>query len=227
MPDYREFLRILRGEPGRAVLFDPFPHRSIVTQLLWRAGEHLWDTTEHRVSTLIDYYNYVKSDVAIIKAEEDLDIILGLSHLLYDGMKFVILSDDIDILARADTSDSVCALATTNRKIKSIKKPLIYLSKSGYDDDTLANLKNDGFAGIYAATDAEKYIERQKDLKIAILGGLGTDYINSSEPLQIYNRIRLLFENSRCTWAVGTGGFGEKTEYLGYISMLGALNKLI
>ena len=50
--DYREFLRMLRREPGRPVLFEPDPSHGSVAQIIWRAGALLWDSPEHTVMSV-------------------------------------------------------------------------------------------------------------------------------------------------------------------------------
>ncbi|MCI8388780.1 MAG: hypothetical protein HFE63_09975 [Clostridiales bacterium] len=224
MTDYREFIRALEGKSGRASIFEPFPNRKIVTQLIWRAGEFLWDTTEHKVATLIDFYAYIKSDVAVIDTRgDDIERILACDTLLPDGMKFVIISDDADVLCRADVSDAVCALAVFEGGVEKYTKPMIYLC-GGDIEKSIKSAVGCGCKGIYIPTGAEEYIEAARG-KITLIGGLGLDYINSAEPLEIHARVKTLFDGGN--WMVGSGIFGETTEYLGFISMLGIYNHLI
>ena len=62
MGNYRDFLDTLEGKRRVVSLFEPFVPRGIATKLIWRSGEQLWDTTEHRVMTLCDLYAYLRAD---------------------------------------------------------------------------------------------------------------------------------------------------------------------
>ncbi len=227
MSDYTQFLRALRREPGRPTLFEPYPSRAIATQLIWRRGEHLWATPTSRAATLIELYAYIKSDVAIINADiENINEILSCSHMLPSGMKFVIDSADAEALKIADCDDSVCALASSEHLLGSIfNKPLIYIAK--HDIDIEAAIER-GAAGAYIPRGVEELWEKYSS-KIALLGGLGAEGINNSEPLDIHNRIRALHDMTNgAAYSIGSGFFdGDTVEYLGFISMLGIYQKLM
>lgn len=212
MADYREFLRALRGEPGRATIFEPFIERGLVTRLIWRGGRELWNTAEHTVATLSFLYSYIKSDVVIIDAREnDIEKLLYFANELPCGMKAVVVSDNPEALAYAGKNDNVCALASTSETAIETAKPLIHIGES----------LPDGFGGYYVTDGAERLLS---DKRRIILGGLGVSYLNSAEPLEIHRRAAKLYEESGRTWIFGSGGLGEKTDYLGFISMLGIYN---
>lgn len=216
--DYREFLRLLRGENSRAVLFEPFPTKKIVTQIIWRGGDGLWDTPLHRAETLVEFYAYIKSDVAVIEPRGGLSEALGAK--LPEGMRFVVISDNPDELIAADKAEPVCALATRGNYLE-LQKPLICLSR---ENEAPAETygRSELFDAVYLSSDAEKYLGKKP-----VLGGIGTEFINTAGPIDIYSRVRALAEKPGCSgWAVGTGGLGEPIEYLGFISMLGMYNKL-
>ncbi|MBQ8509743.1 MAG: hypothetical protein IJ493_07545 [Clostridia bacterium] len=228
MADYREFLRVLRREPGRVTLFEPYIHRKIVSQLIWRSGDNLWDTTAHRVSTLIDLYAYIKSDVVPLEANrEDIADILACSPMLPDGMRFVILSEDADALHIAAASDAVCALGTGDIKLpRESEKPMIFLADSG-DTNAVAEAAAQGFDGVHISQNAEMLYPLAKG-QIALLGGLSIEDINVSEPMVIHRRIKALHTlTADGGYALGSGNCYGETSYLGFISMLGIYNQLL
>ena len=214
--DYMEFMRLLKGENSRAVLFEPFPTRKIVTQVIWRGGDELWDTALCRTETLIEFYAYIRSDVAVIEPRGELHE--ALRAKLPEGMRFVVVSDDPDELRAADDSELVCALATRGERLR-VEKPLICLAREN-EAPAETYRRSEGFDAVYLSSDAEKYIGKKP-----ILGGIGTDFINTAGPLDIYSRVRELAKTPG--WAVGTGGLREPIEYLGFISMLGIYDKLL
>lgn len=212
--EHNNFEALLRGEKHRLTIFEPFPTRDIVTKLIWRGGDELWSTMAHRTETLIGFYKYIKSDVAIIEPRGELEAVL--SAELPEGMKFVIISDDQRELQLAVGSEKVCALATRGEFFE-LNKPMILLqSEDESADETLSRAEK--FDAVYLRSMAAS--RRGK----IILGGIGSEFINERPPLDIYDLVRKLSESGE--WAVGSGGFGEGIEYLGFISMLGIYNKL-
>ena len=203
--DYRNFLEILNG--GRGItLFEPFPTRKLVTQIIWRGGDELWTKPKRRAETLIEFYHYIDSDVVPIEPRGESEM---LDAELPDGMRFVVISDDPDELGAADRNDKVCALATRGEFIET-RKPLIFLAK-----DDVAVYKR--FAGVYLAG-------FRGGVDLPVLGGIGSEFINTEPPLRIYERVEALVNAG--VKAIGTGSFGEETGYLGFISMLGKYKKL-
>ncbi len=227
MINYNEFLRMLRREAGRPTLFEPHPTRKITTQLIWRGGDNLWDTPSHRVDTLIALFEYIKSDTAIIEADRDtIDEILSCAALLPEGMKFTVLSNDIEALTLADRDDAVCALASRTQICGSdFKKPLIFMAER---DDEIEPAIARRVAGVYIPHDIERLWREYGD-KIALLGGLGEECINTGEPVDIHKRIRALHElTNGAGYAIGSGLDGSAdVNYLGFISMLGIYHNLM
>ena len=205
--DYRKFLNILEGGQGIPI-FEPFPTRKIVTQLIWRGGDELWSTAKRRAETLIEFHRRIVSDVVPIEPCKDSGVF---EAELPEGMKFVVISDDPEELESAARNDKVCALATGGQYVDT-GKPLIYLSK-GRGIKTL----DKRFAGVYQR-------EYSGGSDRVILGGIGSEFINCNPPMKIDDRIEALTKSG--LRALGTGGFGEDIEYLGFISMLGKYNKL-
>ncbi len=211
--DHKNFLRLLNGEPHAPTIFEPFPTRRIVTQLIWRGGDELWSTQRRRTETLIEFYKYIRSDVVVVAPNGELSETL--SAALPEGGSFVVISDDPDELEAAAKSERVCALATFGEHL-SLKKPMIKLTAEGVSFEA-AMEGSKGFDAVYLRSLASSSDR-------VILGGVGMDFINSHPPLEIYARITELSKNPH--WAVGSGGLGEDAEYLGFISMLGMFNRL-
>lgn len=211
--DYKNFLRLLDGAPHTPTIFEPFPPRRIVTQLIWRGGAELWDTQRHRTETLIEFYKYIRSDIVLVASNGELDETL--SAELPEGGKFVIISDDPNELEKAASSEKVCALATYG-EYHAFNKPMICLEREGESLESVLERSKK-----FSAVHLKKYAHCHER---AILGGVGTDLLNSGKPLEIYERVYELANNS--LWAIGSGGNGEEIEYLGFISMLGGFNKL-
>ncbi len=229
MHDYSEFLRALRGESGRVSLAEPFIPRVIAEQLIWRRGAQLWDSAEHYVATLCELYAYIKSDVVFIDSRlYDARELVAQHTFLPDRMKFVITADMSSALD-ALMDDSVCAVMSDELDIAARipDKPCVYLchDNSGSAKSWLETAAERGFAGIYLPRLDEELIRSAAAHSIALLGGVGVDDINKTQPLDIYNRVERLV---KCGLKlVGSGGFGEPVEYLGYISMLGKYQKLL
>lgn len=228
MNDYREFLRMLRLEPGKPTLFCPCPTRAITTQLIWRGGDSLWDTPAHRTETLISLYTYLNADTAVIRADAgEIDEVLSCAHLLPPGLRFTIRSDDSRVLEAADRQDSVCALASSAALYGGdFAKPLLFLS-DGSEASIDAAISR-GAAGVHIPREIER-LWQLYGRRIALLGGLGIETVSGGEPIDIHSRIRALHERTHgAGWAIGTGLCDDAAEvaYLGFISMLGIYNNL-
>ncbi len=210
--DHKNFLRILDGENAEFTLFEPFPTRQIVTQLIWRGGDELWDRPIRRAETLIEFYKYINSDVAVIEPSGAYEM---LSAELPEDMRFVVISDDVEEIEVVSRNDKVCAVATRGGFVKT-NRPMIYLPSVDSDQEDISNIDS-RFSAVYLkkCTAAPKRVT---------LGGVGTDLINSNLPLRIYERVEEL--GCQGIRAVGSGGLGERLEYLGFISMLGKYNKM-
>ncbi len=225
-PDYREFLRMLRREEGRPSIFEPTPSCSTISQIIWRSGDALFDTTEHRVDTLISFYENIKSDTVIIEADKDsISDILAFREKLPENMRFTIISNDTEVLKTASKDDSVCALASMLAlEAKDFEKPVVYIAKSDHRTEVESAIER-GAAGIYVPCDAE-YIWRRYGDRIAVLGGMSDSLIGSS-PVRVHARMRDLSEQTKGKgYAFGSGLLRADAEYLAFISMLGMFNTL-
>ncbi len=230
MIDSREFLRLLAGQPGRAVLFEPFLPRGLVTRLIWRGGASLWDTDEHTVSTLCDVYAYLKSDVVFLDARaRDAESLLSYAPTLPAGMGFVVLSDDEEALKAADRHPAVVSLAMSDPALRAdFKKPLIFMAEPGEAiEKALDKARDCGFAALHP-TSPDGFDEALLDVRDGpvLVGGYGAKRLDLSEPVEVHRRVENLFERSGGRWAVGSGNPGRELEYLPFISMLGAFGRL-
>ncbi|MBE6612169.1 MAG: hypothetical protein E7632_06735 [Ruminococcaceae bacterium] len=225
--NHREFLRMLRREPGRPTLFEPHPTRAIATQLLWRGGDAMWDTVSHRVDTLIALYAYLRADTAVIPADAaSIGEVLELSHKLPEEMRFTILTDDAAALTAADASNAVCAIASACALSGGdFAKPVIFMAE---DDAGIESAIRRGASGVHIPDSIEARYDTY-GRHIALLGGLGICQLNSDSPAAIHRRIRALHEQTGGVgYAIGTGSDGmTEANYLSFISMLGIFNNLV
>ncbi len=225
-PDYREFLRMLRREEGRPSIFEPTPSETTVSKIIWRTGDMLFDTAEHKVETLISFYENIKSDTVIIDADKDsISDILACSGKLPENVKFTVISNDAEVLKTASEDDSVCALASMLPiEAKEFEKPVIYIAKNDLRTEVEGAVER-GAAGIYVPCDAE-YIWRRYGGKIAVLGGM-SDILIGSSPVRVHARMRDLNELTKGKgYAFGSGLLRTDSEYLAFVSMLGMFNTL-
>ena len=225
MGNYMDFLDTLEGN-GRVVsLFEPFVPRGIAMKLIWRSGEQLWDTTEHRVMTLCDLYAYLRADTVTYDLRgggtAELERLCEYAGYLPDGMKFVIISDDEETLEKAAERGQICAAASFTAKTD--KLPLIRLSRDG-GVDSVAKAAHDGCKGIYLPEVTDDILTEANKHHISLLGGTGTALLNTDRPTDIHERIAELINSG--VLLTGSGGFGDEISYLGYISMLGAYNRV-
>ena len=216
--DYKNFMRILVSEePGEVTLFEPFIHTKIAEQLLWRRGEHLWNDPEAYIDSLFALNELTVSDVVIA----DTRLFSDEPELLYrtmvryanDRIRFVALCDTQESADFADRCGGVCAVGIYG-DIRA-NKPMIRMD--GNPDSAIRS----GCAGWFAPNHAEELWDEYSD-RIAILGGLGVDYVSSTGPVSIHKRCEKLYsitENRR--YAIGSGGCISDGNYLELISMLG------
>lgn len=238
MEHHERFLRALdasRSGEGRGgaetSIFEPFVTRDIAEKLIWRSGKNLWDTTKHRAATLCSLYEYLKADTVIIDLRGDdeertLHEVLECGGYLPRGAKFTLISDEPSVLKKAESDDSVGAAASFSAGADCFKKPLIRLSRAesaSLREKDIYSAADGGCAGIYLTRIGAAELEAARTKRIAPLGGVGLDTINSDRPVDVHARVEKLAEGG--VLLIGSGGFGEETSYLGCISMLGAYNR--
>ena len=220
--DYKNFMRILLSEdPGEPTLFEPFIHNRIAEQLLWRRGEHMWDTPETYIDTLTALSELTGADAipadARLFSECEEDFFRAILKYSDDTTRFVCLCDKADTARMAERCGGVCAIGVYGDI--TANKPTILMDGTAEDAVRL------GCAGWFAPNHAEEYWDEFSP-QIAILGGLGADYLTNTGPVSIHKRCERLYsstENRR--YALGSGGCLSDGHYLELISMLGIYKK--
>ncbi|MBE6599025.1 MAG: hypothetical protein E7638_06245 [Ruminococcaceae bacterium] len=219
---YQNFMRILTSDtPGEPTLFEPFINRKIAEQLIWRRGEHLWSTPESYIETLVSLGECTGSDVITADTRLFEDQLTALYRAIYktadDTLRFVTLCRTAEAARLADKCGGVCAVGVFGEARS--KKPMIRM------DGRLTDAVKSGCAGWFAPRDAERYWNEASDY-IAVLGGLGADYISSTGPASIHKRCECIYrvtDNRR--YALGSGGCLTEEHYLELISLLGVYKK--
>lgn len=241
--DYKEFLRVLENrKEGRPVVFEPFMPKAFIEQIVWRTGEHVWDTPYATTATLIACNKHIKLDTTFIDARNystsDMDAVLSAaSELLPISMRLVVFCNSEDILVQAQSNDLVCAISLCDSSYAHLlNKPAIYMhdiSISTLENAIKSAIYND-FNAIHIPTNIGQDIPCIQNLydiysdHIAILGGVGIDFFNNNKPLPIYNKCKSLFAHTKNKgYAIGTGNSGETISYLGLISMFGVYQSSI
>lgn len=220
VPDVHNFLRILTSaEPGPPVLFAPFVSRYLTEQLIWRRGAHLWQTPESYIDTLTSLRERTYADVVIADArlfpEQAQALADCMERFAADGIRYVALCDTPEQAAYFDTVDAVCALGLYG-SIRIGYKPVIAM------EHTVSQAIEAGCAGWYCQDGAlEDSWDTYHD-KIAILGGLGEEWVRDASPAAIHKRAEECFRHTgNARMAIGSGGTLPDDAYLSLISLLG------
>ncbi len=219
--DYRNLLRVLwQEQSGGPVLFEPLVDPAICERLIWRRGPQLWDKPERYCDTLLSLRARLEADTVPLDLRR-FDLARGACLLAYaaeavpDTMRVVALCDSAQQQALAEGSACVCAVAGFGPQTGPDKKPFIRM------DGTVSSAEQEGAAGYFVRSDVETLLCGRHD--VALLGGLGLEWLNRSPPQEIYRRCDALFQSTgNRAFALGSGGLGEQTEYLPFISLLGA-----
>lgn len=216
--DYKNFMRILVSEePGEPTLFEPFIHTRTAEQLLWRRGEHMWNTPEMYIDTLFHLNELTCSDVVVADTRlfgGELDIFYRtIVRYATDCIRFAVLCNNQEAADLADRCGGVCAVGVYGN-VRS-NKPMVMMDQT--PDDAVRG----DCAGWFAPNDAERYWDEYSD-RIAILGGLGADCIAATGPVSIHKRCEKLYtQTDNRRFALGSGGCISDGHYLELISMLG------
>ncbi len=220
VPDVHNFLRILTStEQGPPVLFAPFVSRYLTEQLIWRRGAHLWQTPQSYIDTLTSLRERTYADVVIADArlfpDQMGELSAAMEQYAMNGIRYVALCDTPAQARYFDAVDAVCALGIYG-EIQIGKLPVIAM------EHTLTSAIDMGCAGWYCQDGAlETHWEDSHD-KIAILGGLGTDWVRDASPAAIHCRAENCFHHTaNVRMAIGSGGTLPDTAYLSLISLLG------
>ena len=217
------FLDFLKGDPEKNVIFEPFISKGLTEALIWRRGEHVWDTPDEYISTLVSCTERTRSDMFFLDpADFRPDIMEDLTEALvrYRSSDSVIGVGTIcrtegDIELFSGLSDCLC----TYNGVISDKVPCIMMD--GTPDDAISG----GYCGYFAEKDARGLLERFGG-RIRILGGLGVDFIVSSNPVAIYDAVDEISAEHPGAWACGSGGIVPDGNYLEFISLLGAFGRM-
>ncbi len=221
------FLDFLVGHAKQNVLFEPFIRRSHAETLIWRRGEHLWDTPDAYVNTLAALSHRTRADVVFcdIRLFAD-DKKFALIHAIesydnMDGIGFGIICGNEHDLKLAEDSTTVCTAAVYGGAVSDIL-PIIRM------DGSLEDAIKRGDSGWYAPMNAETYLQyvKQSNSKMRILGGLGRDFILRGAPIEIYSTVERLSHEYFGMWACGSGFEIPDDNYLELISLLGAFGRI-
>lgn len=220
--DKHYFLDFLAGHGTNNVLFEPFLHRRHAETLIWRRGEHLWNTADAYVETLVALSHRTKADVVFcdmrIFADTEKMFRSMETYSSDNGIGFGVICNTPKDLALAEKSSVVC-LAAVYGNAQSRQLPIIRM------DGTLADAITRGDAGWYAADKAEQHL-KEADGRIRILGGLGPELILHSSPVKIYAEVERLAAEYPGQWACGSGFEIPEEYYLELISLLGAFGRI-
>lgn len=226
-PHFTRFLDALYGIPGDPVMFEPFIPVYLTEQLIWRRGEHLWNTIPTYLDTLLSLRERTYADIVIADmrgfgdalAEE---MAAKMAMLATDAIRFVALCNSAVQMQVATASSGVCAVGLYGWEHwlgAPAALPMIAM------DGDCATAVEKGFAGWFCPTGAEEMWENWHD-RIAIAGGLGFDWLRQGQPVEIHSRCEALFRRTQSSrYLVGSGGSVEKEDYLSLISLLGIYRK--
>ena len=226
-PHYTRFLDALAGIPGDPVLFEPFVPVYLTEQLIWRRGEHLWDTVPAYLDTLFSLRERTYADVVIADMRRFGDGLAAgmaekMAEMATEEIRFAVLCDSPVQMHAACASSGVCAVGLygwENWLGEDVPLPMIAM-----DGDCGAAVKR-GFAGWFCPADGETYWDTWHG-KISILGGLGVDWLRTGQPVTIHTRCEELFKKTgNAGYLAGSGGEVTKEDYLSLISLLGIYRK--
>ena len=132
-----------------------------------------------------------------------------------DGIRYVPLCATPAQARYFDTVEAVCAIGMYG-EIHRGRLPVIAM------EHTLSAAIDAGCAGWYCRDGAlERHWDDAHD-KIAILGGLGEDWVCATSPAAIHHRAEDCFRHTaNVRMAIGSGGMLSDTAYLSLISLLG------
>lgn len=225
-PHYTRFLGALAGETGDPVLFEPFIPVYLTEQLIWRRGEHLWQTIPSYLDTLLSLRERTYADVVVADMRRFGDGSAGemtaqMAALATDAIRFVALCDSPIQMEAAIASPGVCAvgLYSWGAWLKTVPQAAIAM------DGTIEDAVQRGFAGWYCPGGAEEMWDKWQ-AQIAIVGGLGCDWLRQGQPVEIHQRCEALFRHTKNSrYLIGSGGETTKEDYLSLISLLGIYRK--
>ncbi|MBE6616381.1 MAG: hypothetical protein E7627_00340 [Ruminococcaceae bacterium] len=219
----RFFLDFLLGTGDVHVLFEPYFSHGNAETIIWRRGDHLWDSPKEYIKTMLSVAERTQSDVMVcdvglFRGDKKLMLIEYLRKYMLKGRPIgtcVICHSQEDVDMASDIADCLGVYGNAKSKIA----PVIRM------DGTIEEAIARGDSGWFARDNVEHYLKNYGD-KIRILGGLGAEFIQSASPAKIQKSIERLAAKYKGKWAVGSGGIVSKDKYLELASMLWAFLKL-
>lgn len=220
IPSKENFLASLRRESGaRPTLFEPFIHRALAEQLIWRRGPQLWDTPAHYVDTMVSLRERTQADVIILDARDY--CMRSLFAMLHAAETMTPSTSGCVVLCRTQEQVTECVHSPAVCAIGGYEDTHPYITPFIRMDKTAEYALSEGADGWFAPSDAEAYFEKYSTL-LSICGGLGADTVAAMEPLAIHRRAQTLFDTTQsCSYLIGSGGEITDTAYLSLISLLG------
>ena len=221
VPDVSNFLRILETDlPGPPVLFAPFISQYLAEQLIWRRGVHPWQTAQSYIDTLTalrerTYADVVIADCRLFGNDGKCMLADAMKDHAADGLRYVALCGNTEQAAFFDGVDAVCAIGIYG-PIHCGKLPVIAM------EHTITEAIAHGCAGWYCRDGLLETHWETHHNAIAVLGGLGEDWVYRASPSAIHKRAEEWFTRSgNVRTAIGSGGMLPDDAYLSLISLLG------
>ena len=225
--NYKHFINILTGKTSAdgkntPALFEPLVNQSICEQLIWRKGENLWDTPEHYFDTMYSLRERTKSDVIALDmrrftAAENQQLLECVTSSLTGNneIRAVMLCDTDEQIVAAETCEFVCAVGGFGDVRRSKSLPFIRM-----DGDVTAAIA-EGADGYYCTSSDAETVYANHGGNITIIGGLGLNWLNGSSPMDVHARCEALYTlTGNRRFIVASGGLGEETDFLNFISLL-------
>ena len=205
------------------VIFEPFISVKLTETLIWRKGEHLWNTPSSLISTLVSLTERTQSDMIFpdirgLSVENKVALLSALDSLSKTttlGAGIICESSDVEICEGFSGVDCICVYGDA------VSKKLPIVRMDGSVEDAIIR----GDKAWYCPVEAEYNLDNYGD-KIRIIGGLGVNEIVGGSPVGIYSRVESLREKYGNRWACGSGGCIPDDNYLELISLLGAFARI-
>jgi len=220
IPSKDNFLTALRRESGaRPTLFEPFIHRALAEQLIWRRGPQLWDTPTHYVDTMVSLRERTQADIIILDARDF--CMRSIFEMLYAAETLTPSTSGCVVLCRTQEQVAECVHSPAVCAIGGYEDTHQYCLPFIRMDKTVTHAVMEGAHGWFEPSDAESYYAQYGN-SLSICGGLGADTVSTMEPLAIHRRAQALFDTTQSRgYLVGSGGEIAESAYLSLISMLG------
>ncbi|MBE6658276.1 MAG: hypothetical protein E7604_07515 [Ruminococcaceae bacterium] len=220
IPSKDNFLASLRRQPdARPTLFEPFIHKELAEQLIWRRGPQLWDTPAHYVDTMVSLRERTQADVVILDARSY--CMRSLFEMLYAAETLTPSTSACVVLCRTQDQVAECMHSPVVCAIGGYEDTHPYIMPFIRMDKTAEDALSEGADGWFAPSDAETHFA-QYGAALSICGGLGADTVTAMEPLAIHRRAQALFDVTHSQgYLIGSGGVIAESAYLSLISLLG------